>query len=77
MFLNHILFIDRRNFFYLSQYYNFLFSQLEDNIACNFFDHHHLQMIKQKVYLLLESLDQLKHLNICFELKLIFRMTFK
>ena len=57
---------DRVNFFYLSQHYNLLFPQLEDNIAYNFFDHYHLQMIRQKLYLLIKNLDQLKHLNICF-----------
>ena len=72
MFLNHFLLADRRNFLNLLQYYSLFFQQLQDDFACNFFDHHHLQMIEEKFYLLLENLDRLKHLNISFELSLIF-----
>ena len=37
-----------------------------ENIACNFFDAHHFQMAKQKVYLLTENIHQLSGLNIAF-----------
>ena len=44
---------------------------LEENI-CNFIDHTYFQMIKQKVYLLLENLDQLKNLKIGSVTELLF-----
>ena len=72
MFLNHFLLLDHKNFFHQSQYYNLLFPQL----VHNFLDHFFLKMIKQKVYLLLENLDQLKNLNICFALDLFFWIDF-
>ena len=72
MFLNHFLLAHRRNFLNLLQYSSLFFPQLQDNIAFNSFDHHHLQMIEEKFYLLLENLGRLKHLNIPFELSLIF-----
>ena len=44
---------------------------LEENIACNLFDDHYFQTIKQKVYFLFENLDQLSNLNISFVFLLI------
>ena len=49
---------------------------MEDNIACNLLVVLHLQMLKQKVYLLLENLDQLNNLNIGFIFMLIFLIDF-
>ena len=43
-----------------------LFLQSEDAIVCKFFFDIHFQIIKQKVYLLLEILDQLRNPNIDF-----------
>ena len=40
--------------------------QLEDNIACKFFDVYNFQIIKQKVYLPSENLYQLIGLNVGF-----------
>ena len=37
-----------------------LLLRLQEDITCNFLDHSYLQMIKQKAYLLLDNLDQLK-----------------
>ena len=45
---------------------------MEDNIACNLLVVLHLQMLKQKVYLLLKNMDQLNNLNIGFIFMLIF-----
>ena len=66
MFLNH------KNFFHRSKLYNLSTRRLEDNITCDFLDHYHFQRRKQKVYLVLENLDQLDNLNICFEFDLLF-----
>ena len=49
---------------------------MEDNIVCSLLVLLHLQMIKQKVYLLLENLDQLNNLNIGFIFMLIFLIDF-
>ena len=40
-------------------------------ITCNLFGVHYIQMIKQKIYLLLENLDQLSNLKISFALALL------
>ena len=45
---------------------------MEDNIVCNLLVVLHLQMLKQKVYLLLKNMDQLNNLNIGFIFMLIF-----
>ena len=68
------LLAEQRKFFHRSKHYNILFPQLEDNIAYDFLDHHHhhLQITKQKVYLLIEKLDELENLKICFVLELLF-----
>ena len=50
---------------------NPLFLLLEDNILCVLFYHPYFQTIKQKVYLLLENLDQLRNLNMGLVLLLI------
>ena len=60
---NHLLDLLQFFIFYCC---SLLLLQSEENMACNFFDVHHLQMIKQKVYLLPENLDQLSGLNISF-----------
>ena len=57
MFLNYFLLFDQKNLCHRSQYYNLLFPQLKDNTFCNFLDLFHFQIIKQKVYLLLENLN--------------------
>ena len=53
----------QRSFFHQPWHCNLLFIQSEDNINCNLFDVHYLQMIKQKVCLLLENLDPLTNLK--------------
>ena len=72
MFLNYCLLVDRNIFVHLSQHYNRLFLQFEENIACNLVDDHYFQMIKQKDYLLLENLDQLSKINMGFGVELLF-----
>ena len=44
----------------------FFFLQPEENIACNFFDVYHFQMIGQQAYLLPENVDKLSNLSIDF-----------
>ena len=63
---NYFLLFDQKSFVHQSEHYNFLFLQSEDNIVCVLFIVLHLQMIKQKVCLLLENLDQLVNLSIDF-----------
>ena len=53
-------------FIHQSQHCNLLFLQLEEKIAYSFFNASSLEMISQKVYLLIENLDQLTNLNIGF-----------
>ena len=45
---------------------------MEENIVSNLLVVLHLQMLKQKVYLLLKNMDQLNNLNIGFIFMLIF-----
>ena len=48
MLLNYFLLVDPKNFSHQSEYYNFLFLQLGNNIVCNFFFVLCLQMKKKK-----------------------------
>ena len=66
MLLYHFLLVDQKSFFHRSLHCNLLFLHLEYIIFyCLFFDHH-FQTLKQKVYLLLESLAQLNDLSFDF-----------
>ena len=58
MLLDHFLLFDQKIF----SHHLFLFT--EENIMCVLFAVYYLQIIKQKVYLLPENLDQLSNLNI-------------
>ena len=71
MLLNCVLSIHQKRFFDQSKHYNLLF--LEWNIISfvTFIFVLHLQIVKQKVYLLLEKLDQLRNLKIDLLLLLI------
>ena len=71
MLLSYFLLVDQKSFVLQSKHYNFLFLQSVDDIVCNLFLVLHIQMIKQKVYLLLENVDQLSNLNIEFAFLLI------
>ena len=63
MLLNHFILADQKSFFPSIITLSFFVSTVaKQNIACNFFDVHHFQMIKQNVYLLSENLDQLSGL---------------
>ena len=68
----HILFyfllVDQKRFFHQSQHCNPLFLHLEDNNFFFLFFVNYLQILKQKVYLLLENLVQLNDLNLGFVL---------
>ena len=67
--LNHFFLVNRKNFFHRSKHYNHV---SEENISFDFLKYPYLQMIKERVYLLLEKLDQLKKFNICFTPDLLF-----
>ena len=71
MFFDNFLLADQKSFFHQSQHCNLLLLQLEEDITFNLFNVHYLRTIKQKVYLLLENLDQLNNLSIGFVLILI------
>ena len=46
--LSHLLLADETSFFNQSKYCSLLFLQKKEHVSCDFFDVHHLQMIKQK-----------------------------
>ena len=70
MFLFFFLLVDQKRF--VHQSWHFLFLQMEDNIVSNLFVVLYIQMINQKVYLLLENLNQLNNINIDLVFLLIF-----
>ena len=53
-------------FFHLNQHCSLLYLLLENNTFCVLFYSHYVQMVKQKVNLLFENLDQLSNLNMGF-----------
>ena len=71
MLLNYPWLADQKSFSPQSECSNLLFALLEDNVLCLVFYNPHFQRIKQKVYLLLEKLDQLRNLSIGLALLLI------
>ena len=68
MLLYHFLLVNQKSFFHQSIHCNLLFLHLEYKIFYYLFFAHHLQMLKQKVYLHLESLVQLNNLSLHFVL---------
>ena len=73
MFLDYLLLVDEKKVFPLIITLYILFLFWEENVLHILFRVEYLQMIKQKVWLLSEHLDQLSNLNIAF---LFFFVTF-
>ena len=71
MLVNSFLLVNQKSFVCQPYHYNALFLLLEDNILCVFFYLCYLQMIKEKVYLLPENLEQLINLNMGLALVLL------
>ena len=66
MFFDYSLLTDKKILFQQSWHCNLLLLEIEETIAYNLFDMHCFRTIKQKVYLLLENLDQLNNLSLAF-----------